>query len=262
MSQHERSAGDERQEGRVDRQGPPGGERPLDHEQHETLDKAGAPIGAASGALAAGAAGTLILGPIGTAIGAIGGAIGGWWAGSAMASSVPYTDSDEEYYRGHFERAPRTGRDYRNASLGYRLGHIAARNPDYRGRTFEDVEPELRHGWNDAIRGEHGDWESIRDYAKHAFQRGRHGAIGTSPHIADMGGTPSHERAAYNDPGPPQASPERGFPDRPVGAAEPSTGVQETADRSLPLEHDRSTPDDAKKGWHKGPADPENRPGA
>lgn len=239
-----------------------GGERALTAEQHETVNRAGGPIGAASGAAAAGAVGTLILGPIGTVIGAIGGAIGGWWAGSAVASTVPYSETDEAYYRSHFDRDRREAHDYGTARLGYRLGHIAARNPEYRGRTFDEIEGDLRHGWTDAIRGEHGDWDAIREYAKYAFERGRHGMVGSSPHIADLGGTPSHHRPAYSDPGPAESAPEWGFFDRAVGATEPSTGVQETADRSLPLEEDRSTPDDAKPGWHRGPAAPENRPEA
>lgn len=217
--------------------------RPLDAREHDTVDRVAGPAAGASGALTGGAVGTLILGPIGTAIGAAAGALGGWWAGSAIKETVPYSEEDDRHYREHYARSGRVGRAWENVSPAYHLGHLAARNPDYRGRSFEEIEPDLRRIWNDDLRASHGDWSSIRDYVRAAYARGpgerelrRSGVgtgataalpeepVGTEPPDLDMGGTASHHRAEFSDPGPRDAHPEAGFFDRAIGARSPSEG--------------------------------------
>ncbi len=139
--------------------------------EKNAAEKAAGPVGGAAGALAGGTAGTLVAGPIGTAIGAIAGAVGGWWAGHGVEREAEMSSEDEHYYRTHYEAGAPTGADWQRARPAYQLGHLAARNPAYRARSFNDIEPDLRHGWSGETAERHGSWESIRDLARAAYER-------------------------------------------------------------------------------------------
>jgi hypothetical protein len=121
------------------------------------------------GGLALGIAG----GPIGAVLGAVAGAVGGWWAGKGVADG--FTDKDFAAYREHYASSPdhMADRTYDQVSPAYALGHLAGRNPDYAGQTFEQVEPDLKHGWNDDFARRHGQWAAVRNYARAAFDRAR-----------------------------------------------------------------------------------------
>ena len=67
----------------------------------------------------------------------------------------------------------------------YQLGHLASRNPDYRGQDFDTVEPDLRRGWSDEIGARHGDWSSVRDYAREGYARGTSTLAATSAGAID-----------------------------------------------------------------------------
>ena len=153
-------------------------------------EKAAAPVGSAGGALAGGTAGTIVLGPVGGAIGAIAGAVGGWWAGAGVERDAELTRDDEQYYRTHYEAGAPTGADWERARPAYQLGHLAARNPSYKSRSFADIEPELRHGWTGETAERHGAWESVRDLARAAYERGNAGPLErdvTTRHIGGEG---------------------------------------------------------------------------
>jgi hypothetical protein len=79
-----------------------------------------------------------------------------------------------EYFRSHFEEHPRRAADrsFEDARGAYMLGHIAAENPNFREREFEEVEPELARGWAGQDT-KLGAWESSRDYAREGFRRNR-----------------------------------------------------------------------------------------
>src|SRR5688500_14938842 len=100
---------------------------------------AGAAGGAALGSLA---------GPVGTLVGAIAGAAGGWWAGKNVAETVDDFDASDDYYRSRFESTAGGPGDftYDRVRPLYQFGYLASRNPDYRGRAFEDIEPDLQIG--------------------------------------------------------------------------------------------------------------------
>ena len=76
------------------------------HDSHPShVDEAGEAVGGVGGVLAGAAIGS-IAGPVGTLIGGIAGAMGGWWSGRAVteaASSV--TKNDDEFYRGQYEKS-------------------------------------------------------------------------------------------------------------------------------------------------------------
>lgn len=138
-------------------------------------------IGQAAGGITGVVAGAAIgatAGPIGILLGGIAGAIGGWWSGRAIAEAAEdITEADERFYREDFERARERRVDqarraeFDAARRAYLLGDIAAANPEYNERPFEDVERDLSHGW-EAQSAPHEDWSEVRDYARVGYQHG------------------------------------------------------------------------------------------
>jgi hypothetical protein len=161
--------------------------RAMKPDEKNASEKAAGPAGAAAGALAGGTVGTLVAGPIGTAIGALAGSVGGWWATRGVADAVP-TDEDERLYRQHYSTSAAPGArsasgdaqsiPEREAAIpksfdvvrpAYHLGHIAARNPAYAGKRFEEIEDDLLKAWSNDLRDSHGEWASVRGYAQEAY---------------------------------------------------------------------------------------------
>jgi hypothetical protein len=141
------------------------------HNDAETVTEgAGGFLGGVSG-LALGAA----AGPVGALLGALAGAVGGWWAGREVAGAL--TEDDDRFYRAHYEHAPDrlADRSYEQVRPAYVAGHLAGRNPEYQGRSFEDVEGDLRVGWGECIGEQCGQWPAMRSYARSAFERARSG---------------------------------------------------------------------------------------
>lgn len=140
----------------------------------DTAGMVGHAAGGVAGALTGAAVGSTV-GPVGTLVGGIAGALGGWWTGRAIAEAAEaLTEEDEAYYRQHYESdaARPADRSYEHARPAYHLGHIASRNPHYRGRPWEEVEPELRRGWSDEVSRQHGSWDSLRGFARAGYARG------------------------------------------------------------------------------------------
>ena len=130
------------------------------------------------GGVLAGAAIGSIGGPIGTVIGGIAGAIGGWWTGRAIAEAASnFSHADDEHFRTDYETrstgvASDVDRSYDRVRPAYQLGYLASRNPEYAGRSFEDIEPHLERGWTGNAAVEGSDWNEMRDYARTAYVRG------------------------------------------------------------------------------------------
>jgi hypothetical protein len=163
-------------------------------------DEIGEAVGGISGVLTGAALGSLG-GPIGTIIGGIAGAVAGWWAGKAISEAATHvTHDDEAFYRTHYESSANrlADRDYEDVRPAYQLGHLAGRNPEYQGRSFEEVEADLQRGWTSDVSARHGDWTQVRHYARDAYERGRSsfgmgavagaGASATSASSASSGG--------------------------------------------------------------------------
>lgn len=136
-------------------------------------DEIGEAAGGISGVVVGAAIGS-VGGPLGTLIGGVAGAVGGWWAGHAVAEAAQeYTVGDDAVYRNHYDNSPHhlADRDYESVSPAYRLGHLAARNPDYHGRHFNEIEDDLHRGWDAGARQAYGEWDSVREYANDAYDR-------------------------------------------------------------------------------------------
>ncbi len=111
-------------------------------------------------------------GPIGTIVGGIARAIGGWWAGRTVANaSESYGQEEDSYYRDKYAESPHqlADRRYEVVRPAYQLGHLARLNPGYAGRDFDSIEQELRAGWSDQVSSRHGDWGQAREYAREAY---------------------------------------------------------------------------------------------
>jgi hypothetical protein len=133
-------------------------------------DHVGEAAGGISG-VAAGAAIGSLAGPVGTVIGGIAGAMGGWWTGRAVAEAATAISTDDEgYYRRHYDASPIADRRYDDVRPAYYLGHIASRNPDYRSRSFDEIESDLRTGWQKDSK--YGSWDTVRGYAREGYTRG------------------------------------------------------------------------------------------
>jgi hypothetical protein len=162
-----------------------------------------APVAAASGALAGGTAGTIFFGPIGTIIGAVAGAVTGAVAGasgSEVEDRFDYDANADARYSKHYEALVDrpSDRSFETARPAYLFGHIAARTPAYRGRAFEEIEPELRGRWSDELRERYGEWSAVRPMVRGGFEPSLARAEGET--FADLHGGDSSGRASFNDP--------------------------------------------------------------
>ena len=145
--------------------------------KHDSNPSAGDQVGEAAGGISgvlAGAAIGSVGGPVGTLIGGIAGAIGGWWSGRAVSEAAgAITHDDDGYYQKHYESSSKLAdRSYEQARPAYHIGHLAGNNPDYQGKSWDQVEPDLQKGWSQSGSA-HGDWNTVKSYASEGFNRGR-----------------------------------------------------------------------------------------
>lgn len=140
----------------------------------ETLgETSGGFLGAVSG-MSVGAVG----GPVGLVLGGLAGALGGWWAGRGISDAI--TADDEAELRRHYVNSPDhlADRNYEEMRPAYVTGHLAGRNPEYAGRSFEEVEADLQRGWSDEVARRCGEWRAMRGFSRAAFERARGAATG------------------------------------------------------------------------------------
>jgi hypothetical protein len=127
-------------------------------------EQAGEGVGGVGGTLAGAGIGS-IAGPVGTIIGGIAGAVGGWWAGEKAGRAIEDMGEHDTEYRRHYDTS-RADLEYDEARIGYGVGHIAGRNPDYKGRSFTDVDADLRRGW----RYDKREYDEMRPFVQYGFE--------------------------------------------------------------------------------------------
>ena len=149
------------------------------------VDEAGEAVGGIGGVLAGAAIGSAI-GPVGTIIGGIAGAMGGWWGGRAVTEAAgTVTKTDDEYYRGNYEASSKLAdRSYDDVRPAYHLGHVAAHNPDYANKDWNQVSGDLQRGWSTDNAKKFGEWSSVSGYASEGYNRSR-SALGTAANKTD-----------------------------------------------------------------------------
>lgn len=131
----------------------------------------GTGIGTAGGA-ATGATIGAIGGPVGAAIGTVVGGIAGAFAGHNVAEKINPTDEDA-YWREQYRDRPYRDEqaDYETYQPAYRYGWESFGRYGGTGRSFDEVEPELRRDW-DAYRGESDlEWDRAQPAVRDAWDR-------------------------------------------------------------------------------------------
>jgi uncharacterized protein YjbJ (UPF0337 family) len=129
--------------------------------------------GGGTGGAAAGAAiGGVVGGPVGALVGGAVGAIAGGLAGKGAAEAVNPTE-EETYWQNEYKTRPyyKNGMDYSHYQPAYRYGWENATKPNYMGRKFDEVEPELRSNWNTARGASKAEWDDVRHATRDAYDR-------------------------------------------------------------------------------------------
>lgn len=130
----------------------------------------GTGVGAAAGGLAAGALAGTIVGPVGTVVGAAIGAVAGGLAGKGIAEAIDPT-AEEGYWRANYASRPyvKSGSSFDEYGPAYRYGVDSYGRSN--GRTFEQVEPELKRDWEKSRGSSHLSWDKARDASRDSWQR-------------------------------------------------------------------------------------------
>jgi hypothetical protein len=104
-------------------------------------------------------------------VGALALAGGAWWLSRKLSETVSEMSEEEERdCRTYYESHPvRSTVPYEQARTVYVIGYAAARNPDYSGRSYEDVEPHLRSGFTGSRAGS---YDTLRDFTRRGYERG------------------------------------------------------------------------------------------
>jgi hypothetical protein len=114
---------------------------------------------------------------MGSMLGTVGRTVGGWWAQRSPDDAVnSFSEEQDRSCRQHFEQVHRSNSQHYDAVRPlYQFGHLAGSNPDYQGRSFEDVEVDLKNAWTGDASQKYGDWSTVRDYVGTGYRSGSGG---------------------------------------------------------------------------------------
>lgn len=151
-------------------------EKPSDRDAHRdplTGAPGAHPVGVGAGAAGAGVAGAavgaVVGGPLGAAVGGAVGAVAGGLAGKGAAEAVNPTVEDEYWRRAHSTRPYATSGTYDEYRPAYEYGWESFTR--YRGRKFDEVEPDLRLEWEKGRTRTRLGWDEARQAARDAWDR-------------------------------------------------------------------------------------------
>jgi hypothetical protein len=84
-------------------------------------------------------------------------------------TQTEYTDfsSYDDRFRNHFQSSYTTDSTYETYQPAYRYGYDLARDDQYRGREWHDIEPEVHRRWDER---NPGTWERFKDAVRHAYE--------------------------------------------------------------------------------------------
>jgi len=130
----------------------------------------GTAAGAVAGGVAAGAAVGTVAGPVGTAVGAAVGAVLGGLAGKGIAEQIDPTREDA-YWRDNYSSRPYvSGGSYDDYGPAYQYGwETRGRYPT--NRRFDEVEPDLRTGWDRSRGKSRLEWDRAKNASRDAWDR-------------------------------------------------------------------------------------------
>lgn len=144
------------------------------------------PVGTGLGAGGAGAAGAAIGGVVGGPIGAVvGGAIGavaGGLGGKAAAEAIDPTVEDE-YWRNNHAARPymEQGGKYEDYQPAYRAGYEGYSRHSGTGKTYDQVEPELKSDYEKNHGGAGLKWEKAKHATRDAWNKVERTMPGDAP---------------------------------------------------------------------------------
>ena len=127
-------------------------------------------VGAAVGGAVSGAAVGAVAGPVGAVIGAAAGAVAGGFAGKGVGELIDPTTEDS-WLRENFSSRPyaQHGHTFESFHTAYHYG--AEAEAKHQGRSFDDLETELEHGWHHAKDRAAMAWHDAREAVRDAYQR-------------------------------------------------------------------------------------------
>jgi hypothetical protein len=142
----------------------------------------GSGTGAMTGAVAGAAIGSAA-GPAGSAVGAVVGGLVGAKAGDSIAEAINPTEYTS-HFQNQYKSAPYYigGSEWRDYEPAYKYGYD--NYSQYRGRPFEEVEPELQRNWETAKGESRLAWNDARS----AVRDGWHYIERAMPGDADRDG--------------------------------------------------------------------------
>ena len=124
---------------------------------------------------------------MGTVIGAAVGAIIGGLAGKGVAEAVDPT-VEEAYWRDNFSSRPYVESSARYEDYGPAYGYGVNAYGKNRGRSFDEVEPELSRDWNTARGTSSLTWDKARNATRDAWDKVSDAAERAIPGDSDRDG--------------------------------------------------------------------------
>lgn len=132
----------------------------------------GVGAGAAGGGIAGAVIGSVVGGPIGAGVGAVVGAVSGGLAGKGAAEAINPT-AEHEYWRVESVKRPyfTQGAPYEDFSPAYQYGWESYSAFGTKGKTFNEIEPDLRRDWESRRGKSKLNWEQVKGATRDAWGR-------------------------------------------------------------------------------------------
>ncbi len=146
-------------------------------------DPVGTGVGAAGGAAAGAAVGGIVGGPVGAAIGAVVGGVSGGLAGKGVAETFDPTVEDAYWRQNYASRPYAKGRTYDDLQPAYKYGYESAAR--HQGKSFDSTSHDLEHGWDHARGASHLAWHDAKDAVRDGWHRVESGVTGNPSHRTD-----------------------------------------------------------------------------
>lgn len=123
---------------------------------------AGTAGGGTAGALAGAAVGAVVGGPVGAAVGAGIGAV----SGLAVGGAIDYESCEPELRREYESSSDASTRPWDEVAPAYRYGWEHYDRPEYRGKSWSQVNTDLKMGWTGG-----GKWADYEPHIRRAWER-------------------------------------------------------------------------------------------
>ena len=107
---------------------------------------------------------------VGAVIGAVVGGATGAVAGQQIARHIDPKVEDDYWRANHGTQPYASGSSYDEYQPAYRYGYTLATDDRYRGRPWNEIEPEARKAWNNQNQNT---WEDFKDAVQYSWDKVR-----------------------------------------------------------------------------------------